>query len=80
MKIRILIWLIVLVLAVPSASQASGLLRYLFDGIANQLGLDRGPIPKTLPRQPPLDPGLNGKPLLNGPPPPTNIYIQAEGF
>ena len=53
MLAKVLIGVLVCSLLCPSMSHAFGLLRYTFDAIANQLGLDRGPIPKTLPRTPP---------------------------
>jgi len=79
MKIKILIGIIILMMATPAVSHGFGLLRYIFDGVYNQLGLDRGPIPKVVP--PPVYPGH----------PPTNLpevrhspyprfHIQAEGF
>ena len=79
MRAAIIIIVVAVTMAMPPASQAFGLLRYIFDGVSNQLGLDRGPIPKVLPKrcQPATPPGA---------PPPgkhadvSRIYIQAEGF
>ncbi len=76
MKAKILIAILILGLACPAASQAFGLLQYVFDGIANQFGLDRGPVPKAMPKLPP-DPHHGS---LNKHPDAHRIYIQAEGF
>jgi hypothetical protein len=76
MKAKFLIAILILGLACPAASQAFGLLQYVFDGIANQLGLDRGPVPKVMPKLPP-DPHQGP---LNKHPDAHRIYIQAEGF
>ena len=79
MKPGIIIIVIALTMVVPPTSQGFGLLRYVYDGISNQLGLDRGPIPKIRPK-----PCRPASPL--GAPPPGKhadahrIYIQAEGF
>ena len=79
MKIKLLIAILVALLALPSVSHGFGLLRYLFDGVSNQLGFDRGPIPKVLPRpqQPPCGPA--GAPLGKHADT-SRLYIQAEGF
>jgi hypothetical protein len=79
MKTKILIGILVVMLGFPAASHAFGLLRYVYDGIANQLGLDRGPIPKAIPNVPlggynPSNPALSRQPDNH------RIYIQAEGF
>ena len=79
MKAGIIIIVVVVTMAIPPMSHGFGLLRYLYDGISNQLGLDRGPIPKIPPKpcHPAAPPGA---------PPPgkhadlSRIYIQAEGF
>jgi hypothetical protein len=79
MKATLVIALLVASLALPSVSHGQGLLRYLFDGISNQLGLDRGPIPKVLPRPYPVQHTPWGVPLgkfADAPRP----YIQAQGF
>jgi hypothetical protein len=80
MKTRILLTVLVLMLLIPTASHGFGLLRYTFDAIANQLGLDRGPIPKTLPRNLQADFHLPGQPPPPSHPDLNRIYIQAEGF
>jgi len=82
MRIRILalVVLTLILMASPATSHAFGLMRWMFDGVANQLGLDRGPIPKVVPNNPPSDvPSRHG---LNVPHDPNakKIYIQAEGF
>jgi hypothetical protein len=78
MKAKILIALLVLSMACPQVSHGFGLLRYIFDGISNQLGLDRGPIPKVVPPGPQADHGQNPPPVRN--PGDHKIHIQAEGF
>ncbi|HMK35335.1 MAG TPA: hypothetical protein VK463_09735 [Desulfomonilaceae bacterium] len=76
MKTKIVIGILILSLSFPAASHAFGLLRYLFDAVANQLGLDRGPIPKTFPKAPLPPPGQAGP----GHPDLGRVHIQAEGF
>ena len=82
MKKRIvaLILAVVFVAACAGTSHAFGILRVIFDGIANQFGLDRGTIPKVDPKTNPPAQELPGTP-----PPPRNpesrgTYIQADGF
>ncbi len=79
MKVGIIILVVVLTMALSPASQAFGLLRYVYDGISNQLGLDRGPIPKVIPKlgQPAAPPGA---PPLGKHADVSRIHIQAEGF
>jgi len=79
MRTRFLIVVIVLSAALPPASHGFGLLRYTYDAIANQLGLDRGPVPKVVPKRPPV-PCLPGQSPYDRPYRAPNIYIQAEGF
>lgn len=79
MKTKIVIGLLILSMACPSVSHGFGLLRYLFDAVSNQLGLDRGPIPKTGPRVAPADFGTTPYPGAKHPDA-HRIYIQAEGF
>ncbi len=80
MKTRILALVIAILIAVPATSHAFGIMRWTFDAIANQLGLDRGPIPKVVPNNPPSDvPSRHGINLPNDPNA-KRIYIQAEGF
>jgi len=78
--IRIMLIILLLVaLAQPAPSHAFGILRWAWDGLSNQLGLDRGPVPKVIPRicHPAYDPRSNRDPLNARIPP---FYIQAEGF
>jgi hypothetical protein len=79
MAVKILIGVLVFSLICPCASHAFGLLRYTFDAIANQLGLDRGPIPKAPPKAPPAGFHPQG-PTPNTYPDANRIHIQAEGF
>lgn len=73
--------LIVLIISstIPATSHAFGLLQYTWEGVANQLGLDRGPIPKLAPRMV-LDPYTSPldaqKRVVCYPEP----QLQAEGF
>jgi len=79
MKTKILIGILAVMLSFPASSHALGLLGYVFDAVANQLGLDRGPIPKALPQMPP--PGCApSTPAAGKHPDAHRIYIQAEGF
>jgi hypothetical protein len=78
MKTKILLVILALMMMVPAVSHGFGLLRYTFDAIANQLGLDRGPIPKALPRN--LQADFNPSPCPVPPPDLQRIHIQAEGF
>ena len=79
MKIKLFIAVLIFSMFCPPVSHGFGLLRYTFDAIRNQLGLDRGPIPKTMQH-------TYGACFDPQCPPPTNhpdahrIYIQAEGF
>ncbi|MFC1835722.1 hypothetical protein ACFL2Q_13465 [Thermodesulfobacteriota bacterium] len=79
MKAGLLIGLIVVMFACPPVSHGAGLLRYAFDAIYNQLGLDRGPIPKIPPKPPGpacTAPGQSPKKARY----PGQLHIQAEGF
>ena len=78
MKTRVLIAIIALGMLLPPVSHGFGLFRYTFDAVANQLGLDRGPAPKLLPKIPFLSP----KPNCDDPRNPRRprFRIQAEGF
>jgi hypothetical protein len=79
MKTKILIGILVAMLSLPTASHAFGLLRYVYDAVANQLGLDRGPIPKVLPKiaSPGCNPAAPPGAQYTGA---ARIHIQAEGF
>jgi hypothetical protein len=80
MRMKILALLIASLIAFPGTSHAFGLMRWAFDAVANQLGLDRGPIPKVIPNNPPSDvPNKHGQNVPNDPNT-KRIYIQAEGF
>jgi hypothetical protein len=80
MKTVFLVAVLVLTLACPAASHGFALLRWTCDAIANQLGLDRGPIPKVISRLPvPLAPDLPGGPSLNHPDT-YRLYIPANGW
>ncbi len=46
MKLRIVALIVASLIAFPHTSHAFGLMRYAFDMVANQFGLDRGPIPQ----------------------------------
>lgn len=80
MKTRALALAIAVMICFPGTSHAFGIMRWTFDAIANQLGLDRGPIPKIIPNNPPSDvPSRHGH-NIPGDPNAERIYIQAEGF
>lgn len=76
---NLLIIIVIVILAQPVPSHAFGILRWAWDGLSNQLGLDRGPVPKIIPKihHPKYDPRNNRDPLNARIPP---FYIQAEGF
>lgn len=79
MKTKILIGILVLMMAIPAVSHGFGLFRYVFDAVYNQLGLDRGPIPKVQTR--PVPPGDHpGNPPGAQHTPYPRFHIQAEGF
>jgi len=80
MKLRIVALIVASLIAVPHTSHAFGLMRYAFDMVANQLGLDRGPIPKVIPNNPPPDVATRKAPVVPQHPEAKRIYIQAEGF
>ncbi len=80
MKTRILIGIMIVMMALPVSAHAWAVLRWAYDGLANQLGVSRGPIPKSVRKPPPLDPAPHGQANQKVPPVPPNIYIQAEGF
>jgi hypothetical protein len=80
MRTKIFLVILALMMLVPAVSHGFGLLRYTFDAIANQLGLDRGPIPKALPRNLQADFYPHGYVLPPKHPDMNRIHIQAEGF
>ncbi|MGC8908871.1 MAG: hypothetical protein ACP5M0_15730 [Desulfomonilaceae bacterium] len=63
----------------PASAHAFGILRVIFDGIANAVGLDRGSIPKAAPRTNPQPRDMLGTPLPKNPES-QGAYIRAEGF
>ncbi len=48
MRRNFLIFMIIVVVSISGNAHAFGLLKFLWDGFSNQLGLDRGPIPKVM--------------------------------
>jgi hypothetical protein len=79
MKAKIFLVAVLISLTVTGSSHAFGLLQYIFDAVSNQLGLDRGPIPKVVPYSPPPPYGPKQFPV-NQHPDVGRIHIQAEGF
>ena len=77
-------YIIILLLAcslatIPAVSHGFGLLKYLGDAVANQLGIDRGPLPKVSPK--PRD--LTCDPYLKRLPKHIyfqNWHLQAQGY
>jgi hypothetical protein len=81
MRTKLIIMLMALMIAVPNVSFGFGIFQYTFDGIKNQLGLDRGPVSKVLPEANPNDPYFRPNPLTGKLHPDRNrMVIQAEGF
>jgi hypothetical protein len=80
MKIKLCIAVVILAVICPPVSHGFGLLRFTFDALANQLGLDRGPIPKVAPRPESFPPDPRCQTAPNPHPVAQQIYIQAEGF
>lgn len=80
MKIKLFVMVLIISMICPPLSHGFGLLRWTFDAIRNQLGLDRGPIPKTMQcvGQPCFDPECPS--CTDSPGYAHRIYIQAEGF
>jgi hypothetical protein len=80
MKIKIVVFALVLATLCPAVSHGFGVLRWACDAVANQLSFDRGPIPKVVPRTPfpPLCPAPNHS--RNWHPDMDRIYIQAAGW
>jgi len=78
-KITVLILMILLVIVPAAPAHAIGLLKYTWDMVANQLGLDRGPVPKVIPKRHVPEWDKYGKRI------PRHAYfpsfhLQAEGF
>ena len=78
-KIVAIVLVLMFAAACPGSSHAFGILRVIYDGIANQLGLDRGSIPKDVPKPNPQPPGQLGTPAPRNPES-HGAYIRAEGF
>jgi hypothetical protein len=80
MGTRFLIGILIVMMVCPPVSHGFGLLRWTFDAIQNQLGLDRGPILKVPPK--PGDPQCPPQSLPTGrsTDPNSRLVIQAEGF
>lgn len=79
MRAGIIVIVVVVTMALPPVSHGFGLMRYVFDAVSNQLGLDRGPIPKVLPN--PAQPApAPGAPPQGRHADTTRYHIQAEGF
>lgn len=79
MKYKAFIILILILMAAPVDSHAFGLFKWTWDAVANQLGLDRGPIPKVAPKPYLQSCDGSNNPLPKNQPRPF-YYIQADGF
>jgi hypothetical protein len=71
--------LIIISATLPTGAHAFGLFKYTWDAISNQLGLDRGPIPKVMPKHDPIRCDKYGDQI------PKHVYypsfhLQADGF
>jgi len=79
MKSAILIIMLSVSMACPASAHGFALVRYILDGVVNQLGFDRGPIPKAIPARPyrGLDPHVYAPEKL---PDSYKFHIQADGF
>ncbi len=80
MRRNILILIILCGIMAPGVSHGFGLMKYFWDGISNQLGLDRGPVPKVSDTRP--SGGCAGNYLERVP---KHVYmqhfhLQANGF
>lgn len=81
MRFKLFVIMMAVVMGAPNVSFGFGLLQYVFDGVKNQLGLDRGPVPKVLPQENPHDPyGRSNQPAGKFNPDRNRVVIQAEGF
>jgi hypothetical protein len=45
-----LAFIMITLISLPATGHALGLMKYFWDGVSNQLGLDRGPIMKSAPK------------------------------
>jgi hypothetical protein len=52
MRIIIMLILIISISVAPATAHGFGIFKYAWDAMSNQLGLDRGPVPKTAPKSP----------------------------
>ncbi len=52
MKRNILLICVLIGILAPGVSHGFGLMKYVWDGISNQFGFDRGPVPKVSPVRP----------------------------
>lgn len=79
MRLSVVFLLIIAVMALPAGAHAFGVLKYTWDAIANQFGLDRGPIPKVMPKDDPFqyDKYRSQMPKHGYFP---AFHLQAEGF
>jgi hypothetical protein len=57
MRTTLIAAILALLVACPAGVHGFGILRYTWDFIKNQVGVDRGPHPKVLREKPPLHPG-----------------------
>jgi hypothetical protein len=80
MRTAFLIGALVMTMACPAVSHGFGLLRYTCDLIANQLGVDRGPIPKAFSKYQPPSNGFSACAARLRQPDASRLHIQAEGF
>ena len=81
MKSKLFVLILAMLMLTPNVSFGFGFFQYVFDGVKNQLGLDRGPIPKVLPQENPHDPYGRATPhpgKFNADR--NRVVIQAEGF
>jgi hypothetical protein len=79
MKYIILFSLVFILSGTPATAHGFGLFKYIWDGFNNQLGLDRGPIPKVIPKRAvlPCNDNVTKRPLHAYAP---TFHLQAEGF
>lgn len=79
MRLKLIVIIVIACMVVPCISHAFGLFRWAWDGAANQLGFDRGPVPKAIPKfcRPHFDPRDNRRQIYDRYP---AFYIQADGF
>jgi hypothetical protein len=80
MKIKIVLLALILATLCPPVSHGFGVLRWACDAVANQLGLDRGPVPKVVAKTPFQQPCAAPNHSRNQHPDRYRIYVQAEGW